>query len=275
MATFRLDSKSETEVKILAPPSIEASDVKQFDLLSKDWLQESVKVFILDFSLTEDIPSMFYRSLSQFAQALKLQGSALASVGVRATVQKKITDDGMANVFQLAKSEDDARKRAGIKAAAFNLSAEFLNPFVVSVIQALKIQAKTDVIAKKLEAKADLQKYRCDIAGHMSFRSGDVKGALALCFPKASFVKIYNSMLGESNESLTKDMRDGVAELLNIVYGSAKRELNEKQGFQFQRAIPTVMEGENLIVSHVSTQRVIIVPFASEHGGFWLEIAVD
>jgi hypothetical protein len=45
-------------------------------------------------------------------------------------------------------------------------------------------------------------------------------------------------MLGEEFKAITQDLQTGAAELLNIIFGSAKVVLNE-QGYAIQKAIPT------------------------------------
>jgi CheY-specific phosphatase CheX len=81
-------------------------------------------------------------------------------------------------------------------------------------------------------------------------------------------------MLGETYEELTKDLEDGAAELLNIIFGQAKVGLNEK-GYKISKAIPTIIRGESLRMRHSSLQPTMKIPFTSAAGSFVIEIVVE
>ena len=70
-------------------------------------------------------------------------------------------------------------------------------------------------------------------------------------------------------------MEDGAGELLNIIFGQAKALLNDKKGFEIQKAIPTVMRGSQLQVTPMGRGTSVILPFETDSGSFHLEIAVD
>jgi chemotaxis protein CheX len=80
-------------------------------------------------------------------------------------------------------------------------------------------------------------------------------------------------MLGESHKEITPETADLVAELLNIIYGQAKTELNAGLGLDLPPALPTVLRGEKLSLRQNSSAPVVVLPFQSDLGIFHVEIA--
>ncbi|RZA03108.1 MAG: chemotaxis protein CheX, partial [Proteobacteria bacterium] len=115
--------------------------------------------------------------------------------------------------------------------------------------------------------------FRTDIAGMIGITSPVFSGSIAICFPEAMFLLLMSRMLGEPCPEITKDMEDGAGEILNMIYGHAKKVLNEK-GFSFEKAIPTVVRAADLKLSHMNDQGTILLPFRAEEGTFHMEISV-
>lgn len=110
------------------------------------------------------------------------------------------------------------------------------------------------------------------IAAQLGLTSGNFKGAISLCFEEQVFLKMLSNMLGEEVKSVTTENQDGASELLNMVYGFAKTALNPK-GYNFERAIPTVVRGKELQTSH-GRLPTLVIPLKSEYGFVFIEITV-
>ena len=80
-------------------------------------------------------------------------------------------------------------------------------------------------------------------------------------------------MLEEGQEDITIDNQDGAAEIINIIFGQTKAVLNTS-GYSLQRAIPSVMRGENHKIYQNSKIPVLLVPFSSDAGKFFIQICV-
>jgi chemotaxis protein CheX len=81
-------------------------------------------------------------------------------------------------------------------------------------------------------------------------------------------------MLGESYTDITKDLEDGAAELLNMIFGQAKADLNEKK-YEIEKAIPTVIRGEALRMNHLASTPTLVIPFESPVGLLRIEINIE
>ena len=81
-------------------------------------------------------------------------------------------------------------------------------------------------------------------------------------------------MLGEKLDSIDDTVTDMVGELTNMVTGGAKKILSEK-GYRFDMALPTVISGKDHVVTHISKGPIIVVPFSTEAGDFFVELSFE
>lgn len=153
------------------------------------------------------------------------------------------------------------------------LDVRFFKPFIDGTIKALKVQSQIEAKPGKPYFKQREQS-NIDIAAVIGLTSAAFTGTITLCFPAAVFLKAMSNMLDEEFTTITQDLQDGAAELLNIIFGQAKIVLNE-EGYEIQKAIPTVISGSNLSTVHVSKVPVIVIPFSSSAGAFYIEISIE
>ncbi len=80
-------------------------------------------------------------------------------------------------------------------------------------------------------------------------------------------------MFDEVYPDITPEIQDAAGELLNIIFGLAKRELSDNKGFKIKKAIPTILVGSQLeIYSSKQASTVLSVPCKIDVGTFTLEI---
>ena len=134
------------------------------------------------------------------------------------------------------------------------------------------------VTMARLTPKADKIKLKTnnlpsgDITGFIPMSSPQAVGSLALSFSEKVILHIAENMLGEKFTSIDDEVADLVGELTNMVTGGAKAILEEK-GFDFDMSTPTVIRGMGQQISHIGmTGSVIIIPFNTEVGDFYVEV---
>ncbi|HOS96640.1 MAG TPA: chemotaxis protein CheX, partial [Deltaproteobacteria bacterium] len=62
--------------------------------------------------------------------------------------------------------------------------------------------------------------------------------------------------------------------ILNIVSAQARQNL-EATGSILKGAIPTVITGKNHIISHITKQPIIAIPFDTDNGHFTIEVCIE
>lgn len=147
----------------------------------------------------------------------------------------------------------------------------FINPFLSAVLNVLTTMARMDPKPEKPILKKD-SKARGDVTGFIGMTCGKAKGSLALTFPEAVILEIGSNMLGENLTELNGEVTDLVGEITNMVCGGAKQALQEN-GYDFDMAIPSIVSGHEHVVSHPHTSQVIMMPFRTNSGRFFVEFA--
>lgn len=155
------------------------------------------------------------------------------------------------------------------------MNIKLLKPFIDGTVHTMNTQLKLDVkLGKPYLKTSEASTTRIDIAGLVGIISSDLKGNICLCFPQATFLLVMERMLGEKYPAITDEIADGAAELMNMIFGYAKRMLND-QGHDLQKALPSVISGENIKIRQKNNHTVIVLPFESEIGVFQLELGID
>ncbi len=153
-----------------------------------------------------------------------------------------------------------------------SIDVEFINPFIDAALKTMEIQCSLQATAGKPFIKGRMAQERIDIAAVIALTSPVFSGSMAICFPKTVFLGLMTRMLGEPYSEITPEVEDGASEILNITFGQAKVILNEK-GYGLEKAIPTIVVGENIAVKHMTRTATIVLPFESDLGRFYIEIA--
>ena len=184
-------------------------------------------------------------------------------------LKSQLLSDGVIRLFNFQTSGPETPPKPPVNRK--KIQVEFIQPFVNSTVEMLRVQANTEAKSlkpylKNAEAPSDF-----DIVGLITLTSNVFEGSIALCFKKEVFLKICENLLDETFTEIKEEVEDAAGEILNIIFGMAKAELNDKQGYQIEKAIPTVMRGENLQVKQ-TVGPTIILPFSSSVGEFQIEI---
>ncbi|MBN22976.1 MAG: hypothetical protein CL678_16950 [Bdellovibrionaceae bacterium] len=153
----------------------------------------------------------------------------------------------------------------------------FFKPIVDATRKTLSIQCSVESQPGKPFMKSDPTRITkgVEIAGVIGLTSESYNGSIALCMTRPVFYSVMNGMLGEECEESIEELSDGIAELLNIIFGDAKAVLNE-EGHAIQMAIPVVLVGQNLqTAAGESANSTVVLPFNTDAGEFFIEIALD
>jgi chemotaxis protein CheX len=153
------------------------------------------------------------------------------------------------------------------------MKAEFINPFLESIVNVLETMANVKAIPGKPQLKEGDIAYG-DVTGIIGMAGGKVKGSLSITFTSAAIFDIARRMLGENVTEINSTVTDLVGEITNMVTGGAKRLLSE-QGYDFDMAIPAVVAGKDHHIAHKSNGMKIVIPFTILAGKFFVEICFE
>lgn len=259
---------------ITCPSTVEVDDAAAMEAMVKSWLLNTSKIHVLDFKEVNTIKPTAYRSFVLFNQALKAHGKTLFVMNVSASLQKQFKQDGLSSVFVIVASLDEAKKKGTPKGSG-GIDVDFINPFIGAARSVLETQAQLTLTAGKPMLKKADERLPMEIAGVIALSCKEFTGSINLCFKAETFLKIYEGLTGEKHTTITTEIEDAAAELLNIIFGQAKTVLNDQKGYTLERALPTVLTGEKLRLYHSSRNPAIVIPFESPAGAFHLEVVVE
>lgn len=154
------------------------------------------------------------------------------------------------------------------------LDMKFLNPFLTATVDVLRVQAFTDSKCGQVYLKQDLEKMVGDISGIIGIVSDQFSGSVSITFPENTYLNLMMRMLGERIYSYDGEIRDGAGEIVNMIFGKAKIVLNNS-GFDFQTALPSVVTGKNHRIVSPNNCLVVVIPFDTDIGKFFVEIGVS
>ncbi|MCG6551806.1 MAG: chemotaxis protein CheX [Candidatus Magnetominusculus sp. LBB02] len=150
------------------------------------------------------------------------------------------------------------------------LNIDFVTPFVKSTVDFMTTMAQVEVKAGKPFAKTDITAMG-EVTGIISMVGEKHTASLAISFTKSAIVAITNNMLGGTIKELEMDVIDTVGEVTNIVTGGAKKLLVLK-GYKFGISLPSVILGKGHSVVHTTKAPVVVIPFSTDNGDFFIEI---
>ncbi len=251
--------------------------LNQLERNIKSWLVSNCNTFVLDFENAVSLPKEIFPPLVQFSHLLKKNNKNIFSVNLFKNLKADLVQQGLNTALGLMDSieqvEAHFEKLKSKKIA--KIDAQFLKPFFVATQEVLRVQAQTELKALKPVLARDFERPDVSIAGVINLNADNFSGSIGLCFDKATFLKIYENMMGEKHEEINTDIQDAAGELLNIIYGQAKRVLIDEKNYKLKPAIPNVLAGEKLKIYYKSRAPVIILPFESTAGKFHIEIVMD
>lgn len=150
-------------------------------------------------------------------------------------------------------------------------------PFIDGVVRTLEIQCDSPSQPGSPEIVKDLlsQSQQFAIISHIEVSSTNFNGYMRLLFPEKTYLNVMGKMLGETFESIDDDIRDGICELLNIVFGDAKKSLSDL-GTQIEKAIPKIIDLKVVESDAKSVSSDIYrVPFTSSSGEFSIDLMLQ
>ena len=102
--------------------------------------------------------------------------------------------------------------------------------------------------------------------------SGSLTGSIYLSMAEPTALKIISAIIGQETTELDELGQSGIAEMANVIAGSAGIEL-DAEGIETQINPPLVLVGRGARLSTVEIQR-LVVPLTTFHGEVKLHVAL-
>lgn len=152
----------------------------------------------------------------------------------------------------------------------------FINPLVGAVVDVIRTMAKLELQkgVPYLKRRDQASTFKADVSGIIAMNSDRFTGSMAVSMGKPFAMKLYERIVGAPAPDLNDDVKDAVSELTNIIFGNAKRDLNN-EGHTLAPAIPSVVSGTNHDIRHSVDGHCFCIPFTSEFGPVLVECVMS
>lgn len=154
------------------------------------------------------------------------------------------------------------------------IDSNFINPFLGSTLDVLKVQAGIIAEPCKPVLKKPDEPLQGDVSGVIDIVSHRFNGCVIISFPQATFLKVMSGMLGEEFTEMGQEIVDGASEITNMIFGQSKIILNER-GYGINIALPQIVTGKGHSLSAMSKGPAVLIPFKSTAGDFFVEICLS
>ena len=151
---------------------------------------------------------------------------------------------------------------------------QYIQPFITVCKSVFK-----DFLRLELEAKLPyfMEKEATtewDVSGVIGL-TGEARGAVVISMKKELAQKLTANLTGSAHNELDADVVDAVGEIINIIAGNAKQQLEE--AFRLVISLPTIVKGKEHSIAWPEGQaRVICIPFSTVAGDtFTLSVALE
>ena len=154
------------------------------------------------------------------------------------------------------------------------MKVEYINPFIESVVEVFSTMLGAAVKRGDVGVTQNGAGNPRDIMALIGL-SGTARGTVALSFPAATATALVGKLLGTETDTIDDTVCDGVAEIVNMVAGSAKAKLSVDGGTPIDLSLPTVIKGSNFEVEYPTKSVWLEVNFESDLGGFNLRVTFE
>ena len=145
------------------------------------------------------------------------------------------------------------------------MDIRYINPFIESVLDNLKVMAQIQAVKKDLSISKDA-KTRAEISAIIGL-SGEIVGSAVISLPKKLALNVASAMFMEELTEINDDVKDAIGELANIVVGTARNKLKDA-GHDVTISTPTIIIGLGHEVSHPHAVPFLLIPFSTDDGEF-------
>lgn len=149
------------------------------------------------------------------------------------------------------------------------MKVQYINPFLQATTGLFKDFLGIQVTAGKPYIN-DERNNLGDVSAIIGL-AGETVGAVVLSFTHDSAIAIISKMAGKKYAALGSEVLDGVGEMVNIIAGNAKKDLDE---FRIMISLPGVVTGSDYRIHWPEGIPVVCIPFQSDLGAFNVNVSL-
>jgi chemotaxis protein CheX len=149
------------------------------------------------------------------------------------------------------------------------VKAKYINPFLNASINLFKEYLGVDLTPSAPYLNINPQNL-LEVSAIIGL-AGETVGAVVLSFSRDTAVKVVSRLAGKTYQALSKEVIDGVGELVNILAGNAKKDMEE---YRLHISLPGVITGNSYRINWPQNVPVITIPFQSSMGDITVNVSL-
>ncbi len=239
----------------------------------KHWSALKVEMHDLDFGKLTKAPAGFYRLLQTFEVQLKQNNLKMLSINMDEAVNDQIHQMSLQSTFNQTResAKVDLNKKFGDSKSKKLLFKYLVNAAYEAVHLTLRSTVSCDEnYFSKIES---LPLNEIDLISVVPVNNEFMRAEFRLCSSVKVLERFAHAMLGK-DQLVDSDLVESMAlELLNMIYGHAKSNLNDKEKFRLPSVIPRIVRKKDLgRIKRSSHPELTIMPMVTPMGSFYIEI---
>ena len=151
------------------------------------------------------------------------------------------------------------------------MNVEYINPFIRSTQNTFETMLNLHPKKTGMRIK-ETPEAIYDVSAVIGL-GGSASGVVTLSFPKEVVLQVVSNFIGEPMRSLNMEVADAVGELVNMISGGAKTDLNN-MGFNLSLALPNVVMGSDHQIWKKRDVPCVVLDFECEAGNFAIEVSL-
>jgi chemotaxis protein CheX len=150
------------------------------------------------------------------------------------------------------------------------MNVKFMNPFVEAAVEVLKAEVGLECERGKLSLQKSAMTTN-DITVLLNL-VGDLQGVVLYGLSKDTALKMVSNIMGQTFDDFDNLAQSGIAELGNVITGSATVKLSAT-GFKAMISPPTLVTGRGVQISTLDFPR-IVVPLTTDAGEIVIHLSI-
>lgn len=258
---------------IKLPETVTDSSLLELIESFKKFSQMKVDMHVIDFGKLKTAPSGFYRLLQTFEVQLKQINLKMLSINMDDAISDQIHQMSLQATFnqtrELAKA--DPNKKFGDEKSKKLLFKYLVNAAYEAVH--LTLQSTVTCDENYFSKPETLPLAEIDLVSVVPVNNEFMRAEFRLCSSTAVLERFAHAMLGQ-DQVVDADLIESMAlELLNMIYGHAKSNLNDKEKFRLPSVIPRIVRKKDLgRIKRSTPPDLTVMPMVTPMGSFYIEI---
>lgn len=261
---------------IECPVNIDADAVRDLTQKVQVWARMPSRIHALDFKRVRKLVPAAYPIFRDFKNVLRQKNFRLVTINLASDLEAQLIRDGVLTDFGF------------IRDLSLFLNAKTTNQLGESELRLIVTKATVESIRRAMETlfgstvaadenflqnqgEIDLNSFHCGAV--IDSKSAAFSAQFRLLFPKETLYELTYKMIGESDTD-EETVTSLATELLNMIYGGAKAQLNDERGLGLPACLPRLVLKDQLreLVRSQDPRRCICIPLVSPVGTFYAEI---